>query len=451
MRPLLGFLSAFVLGTFSAATYAADGPAPTIPQGAAQADETDPLLEPPAPATRNIGNSREAVQMLLSRSTDLKSAIDDVRIAEAKWRGALALALPQLSINGIGTLNVINVRQGKELQLDRTEVGVTASASVPLVDIRAWYGIGTADRATQASTPGLVDIKRVQLTSVTSALVAIYTTERVAEIGRTSLHDALDRRALAKRRIELGAGTELDLLRTEQDVVTAKSTVVANNEALRRARDSLGLALGDNGPWGVLPSFTLDGALEYAKSQCHGISKLEDRPDLAAARTRVEVAERRQREAKQAFLPTLGARSDFGASTAGKDPHPRWNIQATLSFDIWDGGGRYAGLRETEARVDQAEQQYEALRRRESIEVLQLKRAIQVATDARKLAFEGTEIAIRSDKLTRDAFANGRGTSLELVTAATARRQAEINLALRDFELVRAQALASLALSRCDT
>ena len=40
-------------------------------------------------------------------------------------------------------------------------------------------------------------------------------------------------------------------------------------------------------------------------------------------------------------------------------------------------------------------------------------------------------------------------TGLELVTAAQALREAEIQLALRDFELVRARVLAVLVLASC--
>ncbi len=43
----------------------------------------------------------------------------------------------------------------------------------------------------------------------------------------------------------------------------------------------------------------------------------------------------------------------------------------------------------------------------------------------------------------------GQGTSLDLVTAAAALRQAEINLALADFSLVKAKILAVLSLATC--
>jgi hypothetical protein len=44
---------------------------------------------------------------------------------------------------------------------------------------------------------------------------------------------------------------------------------------------------------------------------------------------------------------------------------------------------------------------------------------------------------------------SGQGTSLELVTAASALRDAEINLALQDFSVVKARVLALLQLANC--
>jgi hypothetical protein len=43
----------------------------------------------------------------------------------------------------------------------------------------------------------------------------------------------------------------------------------------------------------------------------------------------------------------------------------------------------------------------------------------------------------------------GQGTSLELVIAAAALREADITLALRDFDLVKARILAILSLANC--
>jgi multidrug efflux system outer membrane protein len=83
------------------------------------------------------------------------------------------------------------------------------------------------------------------------------------------------------------------------------------------------------------------------------------------------------------------------------------------------------------------------------IEVARASRAISVDTAARAVAKEQRDLAARIDARTREGYARGVGTSLDLVTSAQALRQAEINLVLLDFELAQAQAGAVLANAEC--
>jgi outer membrane protein TolC len=65
------------------------------------------------------------------------------------------------------------------------------------------------------------------------------------------------------------------------------------------------------------------------------------------------------------------------------------------------------------------------------------------------VAISARDLAAENDRLTRTAYLEGRGTSLELVTAAQGLREAEIQLALREFDLVKARIAAILALATC--
>ena len=72
-----------------------------------------------------------------------------------------------------------------------------------------------------------------------------------------------------------------------------------------------------------------------------------------------------------------------------------------------------------------------------------------VAESRRTVAQRARDLAAENDRLTRASYLEGRGTSLELITAAQALRAAEIQLALQDFGLVKARILAVLTLSVC--
>ena len=130
-------------------------------------------------------------------------------------------------------------------------------------------------------------------------------------------------------------------------------------------------------------------------------------------------------------------------------PNPTWSVQGLLTVPFWDGGERYGDLRNARAAQDMAAQQLEALRRAGTIQVEQAQRQLVVAEQAQRVAGQQRDLAARNDQLTQTAYIAGQGTSLELVTASEAHRQAELNLALKEFEVVKARLLAVLALATC--
>jgi len=156
-------------------------------------------------------------------------------------------------------------------------------------------------------------------------------------------------------------------------------------------------------------------------------------------------------DVKYQFTPTVNVQSALFTTTAdtGPSPNTTWNVQAVLSMPLWEGGARYGNLRDAHAQEDIAALNLEATRRTATVQVIQARRGVTVAEDRRRVASSARDLAAETDRLTRIAFQEGRGTSLELVTAAQSLRESEIQLALRDFELVRARVLAVLALATC--
>ena len=74
---------------------------------------------------------------------------------------------------------------------------------------------------------------------------------------------------------------------------------------------------------------------------------------------------------------------------------------------------------------------------------------MSVAETSRKVAADARALAAETDRLVRAGYIEGQCTSLELVAAALTLRQADINLALKEFGLVKARVLAILSLATC--
>ena len=426
------------------------------------------LVAVPA-APREVKTWQEALDLVKARSTDLRTSFDNVLIAEAQERIALAQILPQVGsaaapFTAAGAHNFITNTTVQIIGVNGTTpiYGTTtvplasyAAASIQLqqtiVNLEQFYALGTAHEATWMNELTYDDMKRTIAQSVANDIIGVVTAERVAELNRNGLKQSLERLDLTVRKQRLGAATGLDVVRAQQDVESARTTLVTGNESLRKARESLGLAVGIPTEVGVPRDIQVGGLERDATNSCRPAATIDERSDIRAARAKVNYQDRLITDVWLQFLPTLYAQTTVSTVSfpTGIQPEPEWNIQGVLSWNLFDGGTRYGNLRSQRAQLDQANQSLESQRRQALIQVEQAKRAVTVAEDQLRVADRARALAVQLDVLTQAAYREGQFTSLDLVTAASARRQAEINYALDEFNLVSARVAAILALANC--
>jgi outer membrane protein TolC len=462
-RPCPPALAALLLlGAAPAAASAPPADAPVAAPAPFQPRVSDPMLAPMPPATRAVARWDEALRLLRERSTDERSAQAGVERAQGRWRQALAPLLPNARVSAGVASDLLNPdvpavpgggAQGEDGRSPTTPVGTaTVSLSQAVLDVGAWRGVDAASAARRSASASLQDVRRRLTQGLARSLVAVVAAERVAELNRLGLRLALERAALTERTQQLGAATQLDVVRVQQDVAVARGTLVAGDEQLRRTREALGFALGFDHDVGVQPAFALQGLVAEAGAQCPALQGPSERPDLVAAREQVSSARASRSQARAGYLPTLGLTSSlFGYTTdPGLGRCSTWNIAAVLSVPLWEGGLREGLVRERAGLETQAVESLESTRRSVSFEVARARRGVAVSEELVKSAAEARALAERTDQLTRRSFEMGRASSLELVQTAAALRQADITLATREFELVQARLDAVLTEATCN-
>jgi outer membrane protein TolC len=423
-----------------------------------------------------VSSWQEALSMLIARSFDLRNAADQIQIAAAQSRIALAQALPTLTGNGIATHNFITnaVATGTTV----AQVTTTGMVSVgegtrtptpnylsgnlalvqPLLAIEAWHTSGTAHVSEDVARFNADDLRRTLAISVGTDIVNVVAAERVAELNRAALRSALEQLVLTQTKAKHGAANGLDIARIQQSVDTARAAIVTGDESLRQAREALGLALGDPQQMGVPPSFSLNDVVTGAGSSCRPIDQLPDRRDILALRTQELVAKRNVDDVYEQFLPTINAMSTLGTTTldTGAAPATTWNIQAILTVPLWDGGVRYGNLHNTQALLDEARNATGQAERNATIAVLQARRGVEVAIDAEHVAEQARTTDANIDRWTRQMFQVGGAalseaaiSSLDVQLAAETLREAEISLAVKQAATQQAKLLEALTLSIC--
>jgi len=321
----------------------------------------------------------------------------------------------------------------------------------PLLALRAWHAMGTAELNQEIARMNVDAKKRTIALAVSTNIMAVVAAERSAEISRVGLRNALERSQLTKRRAELGAANSLDVLRTDQDTAAAVALVISSDESLRKTRESLGISLGQSQPVGVAKGISLNDLQRAAQHDCPTAPSLDERADLRAARGQVDVQRRGVRDVWLQFAPTVNlvSRMDVSSELYASQKHEAWSISGVLSIPLWEGGARYGLLRDAQAQQHQAEQRLELARRTATVEIAQAQRLVQVTEQARAVAEQSRDLAKESERLARISFQVGKTTSFELIDAGRKLREAELALAVKEFEEVQARLAALLSMSSC--
>ncbi len=415
---------------------------------------SDPLLAAPSPPARQIRSWDEALALVRSRSPDYISGFESVLRAEAQSRIALAAVLPTLTGQGSYTHQFLTTSipfGGRTIVAPPPDLWAAGGTLAwPIVNPRGIYGIGTSKRSVEATKLSFSDRRREITTAVVNAMLSTLTAERVVDLTRVGLRSALERLALAETRLKFGQGTPLDVDRGQQDVAAARAQLITGDESLRQAREELGRALGSSIALGVPADLDLEQLERAVARTCRLNDDLERRPDVAAARKRVEVAERAIHDAELQLAPSLAVVSQAGYATqATLGPRATWSLQGVVSWPLYDGGARYGAMRDARAASEQARQALVSARLNAVISSARASRSVGVEQASRDVARSERDLAKRIDDRIRDAYARGFGTSLDLVISAQALRQADINLAVRDLQLHEARANAVLANAEC--
>ena len=183
---------------------------------------------------------------------------------------------------------------------------------------------------------------------------------------------------------------------------------------------------------------------------CRLNDDIEHRPDVAAARARVELAERGVTDADLLFAPSLVLGAQAQAATASTlGPLNTWSVQAAINLPLYDGGVRYGARKDAKAILEQARQALISTKVAAIVSTAQAQRGVGVATLTRDIAKNERDLAERVDHRTRDSYRQGAGTSLDLVLSAQALRQAEIRLVVLEVQVSEARADTALANATC--
>lgn len=317
-------------------------------------------------------------------------------------------------------------------------VNGTLSVTMPLFNGRSIPLLQNAYTAVDLTKVTAASSRSALMFSVARAYYGAVTAKKFVKIAQEQLKSAERHRDATKERVELNTLTPLALRRAELDVVRARMGLRSAQNSYRLAVGNVGQLIGEDTEFDVTDPGPPTPAEQSASAEELIAQALSGRGDIKAQKLALLMADRSRLDAWMMFMPSVNLiasartssnQSGFVAS-AGSSA-----LMIQASIPLYDGGQRYAALRESSSKI-----------REELIKVRQLEKKvegqirggladIQMKKDALDLAQDAVELARASQEQAQALFEQGVATSLDVSDANLGVFLAELDLARAELNL----------------
>jgi len=383
------------------------------------------------------------VEEALRGNPNLGAARARLRRAQAVGEVAGAATLPQLT----GALDITRQRFTENGMVPKPLAGSVQDNGTLQLNA-SWeldfFGKNQAalEAALGAARAAEADVAAARVVLASNVARSYFQLVRLQEqlgVARRTLAQREQQLKLVRDRVSAGLDTNLELRQSEGALPEARQQVEALQEQAQLTRNALAALVGK-------PEVPAVGALPALKDLRGGTSVpalpadlLGRRPDVAAARWRVEAAGEDVKSAKAQFYPSVNLVAFVGLSSIGLDKlldlgSTQWGGGPALRLPIFDAGRLRANLRGKTADLDAAVESYngavlEAVRETaDAVTSLQAIARQQSEQRQAEAAAEGAyEIAVQR-------YRAGLGTYLHVLAAETAvlnQRRLGVDLAAR--------------------
>lgn len=325
--------------------------------------------------------------------------------------------------------------------------GAQAQINQALIAPALWPAIQSAYIAEKVAALSVDSARRDILFGVAQLYYGAVTLKETSAVQERLLETQKAHEKDAEVRYNAGAAPKVLLLRAQIDRSRAEQDVIRSKNAYESAKMSLATLLDRPANFEVVRPEAEIVSLEKLPN---ADESLERRPDVLAARESVNLAESNRRGTWFKYLPNIGASGTYRISnvtgfTGQKDS---WFITVGLNWTLWDGGLRETELRETAAKIAEAEASLKNTENKARNELAQAMIDMESAKANQVKSQEELKLARENASIVDVNFKAGAATYLEVADSNTALRQAELgalvnelNLALAEIRVAKAAGL----------
>jgi outer membrane protein TolC len=408
--------------------------------------------------------AERAVELALQHSTQVVNAEADVLGARGSLYGAYSGLLPSvrasLSRSGaweqesrgsniFGSLRVPTARNDSE----RFTTSPSLSGSWSVLDLSSFAGLQAAQSGMKAARYRKSAADHDVVLATKRQFYEVVRVVQLAEVANGALRLARDDERRVRALFEVGSVSRSDLLKaqvrtaqSELDSLTAAQAVTVQRIVLSEQIGIPESELGEVDTVLSVESREFDEAAVLAQAS-------ERRPDLIAAEASLRSAQASLRAANFRRLPyitvqggaTLSPKTSFkqttldtttnlftgeivpppSVQTGSSESDLDYNASVSINLDLFTGFATESQIASARARMIQARESRDVLRRNLASEVHQAILAHREATERDRVARRALESATENLKLTQQKYNVGSATILELIDAQVQLQRAQ--------------------------
>ncbi len=401
---------------------------------AAPAPSPQPSTPPGPPEALPLLTLDQALREAQGKNLDIQQAFARLDQAnQASWK-AWSYYLPQATANGTYTRNeteaVIHaappaIPEDVIIQ-KQDQLNASLKVTQALIAPALWPAIKNAYRSEQLASSNVESARRDILFGVAQLYYGAASLKQAVAVQERQLAISRGHERDARVRYEAGTTPKVALLRAEIDRNKAEQDLKRAQNALLSAKVQLATMLDRSSA-----DFDVEVPAEQkAPSDGKGLEEaaLRDRPDVQAARKSLEIAEGTRTGNWLQYLPSLGAFGQLNwANLEGfTGKRTNWAMGLTLNWTLLDGGLREANIRESQARVVEAEAARRSAEAKAREDVRRTLLDLDSAQANKRKAKEQVELARENSKLVDLNYRAGAATYLESADASAALLSAEL-------------------------
>ena len=389
----------------------------------------------------------QAIELALRNNIDLQNSVVSVQRQQETLRSAQSALWPQLDLTSSFTWSDsansrISIQRQLELTGDRSILQTDPTGTSWNTELRLRYNIftsGSRDANIRSARERLrlleLEVERqteATRLSVSEAYYNIQNTDQQVVIAESAVGNSEKSLTDAQSLERAGVGTQFDVLRSEVQLANDQQRLRQAQSDQRVARRTLArlLDLPPNLEVSAGDPIELAGTWNLPLEETILLA-LRSRAELEQQLAQREIARQEQRAARAGTLPKLAAFASVNLlGNSGDDVSSLtdgYSAGLQFSWQLFDGGGTGAAVRDQELAQQAAELEFANQRSQVRLQVEQAYYQLEASLENVSTSETALKLAEESLNLARLRFQAGVGTQTEVIDAQNDLTQAQGN------------------------